>query len=216
MTETIQAAHDPLVDIIDMKFAFRKTKDEETGVETKRPNVELKVPVLSIEGIVKVLETGGKGSELLVQSVRDTYDSYIKSLLSDDASLTSENFPMHLVTWDAIANQPESERKGRGIAKETWEDFIKSYLENMPSLTGKTVEQVKRQAAIIAAKLNPLKNHEKKDEVLPKFKEQFTIYLNGARDAEQFAECIDFLMKKADSYLNAEKESNLASNLGFE
>lgn len=216
MTETIVPAHNPLVDIVEFNFGFRKSKNEDTGVETKRPNVEVKLGIPSIEGIVKILEGGGKELELLQSAVRSTFEDYIKSLLSDDDSITSENFPVDAITWSAIANQPESERKGRGIAKEVWEDWIKSYLDIMPSLTGRTLEQVKRQAAILAQKLNPLKNHEKKEELLPKFKEQLTIYVNNAPDAEQYQGCVEFLLKKADALLNAEKESNLAANLGFE
>lgn len=214
-TAVIQANHNPLLDVAETTFTFRKTKDEETGVETKRPNVEVKLPVLSIEGIVDVLTRGGKELELLQSAVKATYTDFVKSLLSDDSTITSENFPYDKVTWEAIANQPESERRGRGIAKEVWEDFIKSYLEVMPGLTGRTVEQVKRQAAILAAKLNPLRNHEKKEEILPKFKEQLTLYINNAPDAESYAECVKFLLEKVDSLLSADKESNLAANLGF-
>lgn len=216
MTESIIAAHNPLIDITEFNFGFRKTKDAETGVENKRPNVELKIGIPSIEGIVEIIQTGGKGLELLQSAVKSTLDDFIKSMLADDESLTSDNFPVTQVSWDAIANQPESERKGRGIAKEVWEDFFKSYLETMPGLTGRSLEQVKRQASILAAKLNPLKNHDKKEEILPKFKEQLSLYLNNAPDAEQFSGCVEFLLKKADSLLNAEKESNLAANLGFE
>lgn len=211
----IVAAHNPLVDTTDFNFGFRKQKNDETGVETKRPNVELKIGIPSVEGIVDILTRGGKELELLQSAVRDTFDAYIKSILSDDESLNSDNFPVDQVTWAAIANQPESERKGRGIAKEIWEDFIKSYLENMPGLTGRTLDQVKRQASILAAKLNPLKNHEKKEDILPKFKEQLTIYLNNAPDAEAYAGCVEFLLKKADVLMTAEKESNLEANLGF-
>lgn len=211
----IVAAHNPLVDLTDFNFGFRKQKNDETGVETKRPNVEFKLGIPSVEGIVDILTRGGKELELLQSAVRSTFEDYIKSLLSDDDTLTSENFPVDSVNWAAIANQPESERKGRGIAKEVWEDFIKSYLDVMPGLTGRTLEQVKRQASILAAKLNPLKNHEKKEDILPKFKEQLTLYVNNAQDAEQYAACVEFLLKKADTLLNADKDSNLASNLGF-
>lgn len=214
MTE-INAAHNPLIDVSEFNFGFRKQKDDDTGVESKRASVELKIGVPSVEGIVDILTKGGKGLELLQSAVRETIESYVKSMLADDSSLTSENFPVEQITWEAIANQPESERKGRGIAKEVWEDFFKSYLEFMPGLTGKTVEQVKRQASILAAKLNPLKNHEKKEDILPKFKEQLTLYINNAPDAETFAGCVEFLLKKADALLNADKESNLEANLGF-
>jgi hypothetical protein len=202
-------------DIRELKFGFRKQKDADTGVETKRPTIEVKLPVLSFEGIVQVLQNGGKGLELLHQAVENVYTDFIKEQLAADAKIDATNFPFDQFTWDAIANQPESERRGRGIPKEVWEDFLKDYITVMPAATGKTDKQIEKQAAVLAQKLQPLKNHEDKEKLLPSFKDMLTVYLNTSKEAETYTECVDFLMKKADSLLNAEKESNLAANLGF-
>ena len=212
----IQANHNPLVDIKEVNFGFRKTKDEETGVETKRPNVTGKIQVPSVEGIVKILETGGKELELLQSAVESVLTDYARQLLADDTNITSENFPSDQITWEVVANLPETDRKGRGIAKEVWEDFIKSYMETMPALIGKPVDVVKKQASILAAKFQPLKNHEKKNEILPKFVEMLSIYTSNAADAEQFAAPIEFLIQKAEAFMNQEQSTDLASNLGFE
>lgn len=215
-TPAIVLSRDPRFDLKDMKFSFRTVKDAETGVETKRPTVEVKLPVLSYEGIGDILMGSDvKAQELLLQAVESVYADYIKSLLAEDPTLTSDNFPFDKTTWESIANQPDAERRGRGIAKEIWEDFFKDYVAIMPSLTGKEAKFIEKQAAVLAQKLNPLKNHEKKAELLPKFKDQLTVYLNGAKNAETYVECVEFLMKKADALLNSDSESNLAANLGF-
>lgn len=211
----IQANHNPLVDLKEVTFNFRKTKDEETGVETKRGSVVTKLQIPSVEGIIKILEQGGKGLELLQTAVEGVITDYAKSLLSDDASITSENFPFDAVNWDAIANLPDSDRRGRGIPKEIWEDFIKSYIETMPAVIGKPVDVVKKQAAIMAQKFQPLKNHEKKAEILPKFIEMLGLYANNAADAEQFTGPIEFLIKKAEQFMNQENNTDLASALGL-
>lgn len=221
MTETtahtgINPAHNPLVDVKEVTFNFRKTKDTETGVETKRTAVTAKIPVPSIEGIVKMLEEGGKSLELLQTAVESTITDYVKQLLGDDEKITSENFPYDLVSWEIIATLPDTERRGRGIPKETWEDFIKSYIEIMPSLIGKSVDVVKKQASILAQKFQPLKNHEKKNELLPKFIEMLTLYVNNAPEAEQFTGPIEFLIQKAEQFMKAEQSTDLAENLGFE
>lgn len=200
----------------EMKFSFRTIKDEETGVTTKRPTIEVKLPILTVDGVIAVLQAGGKGLDLLLSAVEDVYASAAKSMLADDTSITSENFPYDKLTWEAIANQPESERKGRGIAKEVWEDFLKSYITVMPGLTGKSDKQVEKQAAILGQKFNPLKNHEDKENILPKFKDMLGIYMANAPEAENFEACISFLLKKADDILNADKNANLVENLGFE
>ncbi len=213
---------DPNHNVKEMKFGFRTIKDEKSGTETKRPSVEVKLPVLNFDGIVGVLkaartEEGRKQYELLESAINDTYAGAIKDFLADNPGVTSENFPYALFTWDALANQPESERRGRGIAKEVWEDFIKSYVGVMPGLTGKTVANIEKQAAILAQNLNPLKNHEDKEKILPQFKQALTVYMNGAgADAETFAPCVAFLTEKCDKFLNADKDANLAANLGFE
>ena len=231
-TETATEAAKPVLNIPnpdkfhqlqDIKFSFRKVTDEATKVETKRPTIETKLPMLNFDGVVKILTDKSEGVEgsqkpydLLMGAVFSVYESAIKDFLSDNPSVTSENFPYEKFTWDAIANQPESERKGRGIAKEIWEDFVKSYINVMPGLTGKPKENIERQASIFAQKLNPLKNHEQKEQILPKLKESLTVYINGAgEDAETYAACVEFLSNKADSILNSDKDANLLQNLGF-
>ena len=211
----IVANFDKMVDFKEMKFGFRTIKDAETGVETKRETIEVKIPVPSIEGMIAIFEAGGKSLDLLQQAVQEVIASAIKDRLGDDSSITSVNFPYADFTWEAIANQPESERKGRGISKEVWEDFIKDYIVVMPGLTGKEQKFIEKQAAILAQKLQPLKNHENKDKMLPKFKELLTVYVSGSASAEQFIECVEFINKKIDTFLNSEKDSNLESNLGF-
>jgi hypothetical protein len=214
-TPAIVANHNPLVDTKEFTFNFRKVKNEETGIESKRDSVTARLAVPSVEGIIKILEEGGKPLELLLSLVESGVTDYAKQRLADDPSLTSENFPVGEVTFEAIANLPETERKGRGIAKEVWEDFIKSYIETMPAVIGKPVEVVKKQASILAQKFQPLKNHEKKNELLPKFVEMLALYANGAPDAEQFTAPVEFLVRKAQEFMAADTSANLADNLGF-
>lgn len=214
-TGTIEATYDRLHNIKELKFGFRSKKDETTGVETKRETIEVKVPILSVDGIIEVLKRGGKELDLLLVAVENVVTDSIKSRLADDPAINKDNFPLAEFSWEAIANQPESERKGRGIAKEVWEDFIKSYVAVMPGLTGKKPDNINKQAAILAQKLNPLKNHEDKEKLLPKFKEALTLYAENAPDAESFQDCIVFLVEKADRLLKADNEADLAANLGF-
>lgn len=212
----VQANHNPLVDVKENTFTFRKTKDEETGVETKRPNIVAKLPVPSVEGLVKIMEGGGKGLELLLSAAEGIIVDYAKQLINDDPSITTENFPADAISWDIIANLPDTERRGRGIPKEMWEDFFKSYIETMPAVIGKSVDVVNKQAAIMAQKFQPLKNHEKKQDILPKFIEMLSLYASNSPDAEQFSGPIEFLLKKAEQFMTAENNTDLTANLGFE
>lgn len=213
--ERIVANHNPLVDMKEFTFNFRKTKDDETGVETKRNSVVAKLQIPSVEGIVKIIENGGKELELLQSAVESVIQDHAKSVLNDDGTLTSDNFPADSITWEAIANLPDADRRGRGIPKELWEDFLKSYIENMPAIIGKPVDVVKKQASIMAAKFQPLRTHEKKNELLPKFIEMLALYLGNVAEAEQFSAPIEFLMKKAEQFMSADTSANLEDALGF-
>lgn len=215
MQDGIKANFNPLVDEKEVTFTFRKTKDSETGVETKRESIIGKIRVPSVEGIVKILENGGKELELLQSAVESTITDYAKQVLGDDPKITSDNFPTDSITWEAIANLPDTDRRGRGIAKEVWESFLESYIETMPAVTGKSVEIIKKQASHLSNKFQVFKTHEKKNELLPKFIELLSLYANSAPEAEQYAAPIEFLIKKAEEYMATDKSVDLAENLGL-
>lgn len=212
----IVAKHNNLVDTKEVTFTFRKVKDADTGVVTKRENIIAKLDYPSIEGIVHILNEGGKGLELLQSAVESTINDYVKQCLGDDPSITTDNIVAANYLWDVIANLPDTERRGRGIPKEVWEGFIENYIETMPSVIGKSVDVVKKQAAILGQKFQPLKNHEKKNDLLPKFVEMLTLYCNTNPEAEQYSQVIEFLLKKAEEFMNSDKSADLAENLGFE
>lgn len=213
--EGIVPAYDNTVDARDFSFSFRKVTDEETKVETKRPTVLARLGIPSVEGIVAILQNGGKGLELLQQAVENVVTDYARSILNDDPSITTETFPYDKISWDLIANQPESERRGRGIPKEQWEAFVKSYIEHMPAILGKPLENIKKQASILAQKFQPLRTHENKNNILPNFVNALTLYTNNVPEAEQFADVLEYLVKKADQFINTDNSADLEKNLGF-
>lgn len=222
MTEEVQnqapaivANHNPLVDTRDVTFGFRKQTDPDTKVETKRESIVTKLSYPSIEGIIDIIQKGGKGLDALHQAVIDSLDNYARSIIADDTTLTSATFDPSVINWEAYANQPESERRGRGIAKEQWEAFIASYTEQMPAILGKPLENIKKQASILAQKFQPLRAHEKKNDILPQFKNALALYVNNVPEAEQFQDVVEFLIKKADQFMEQDNAADLEKNLGF-
>lgn len=213
-TEELQNPN-PLVDKKEFTFSFRKTKDETTGVESKRAAVTAKLEIPSVEGIIEIIRGGGKGLELLQAAVENQIVDFARSLLSDDSSITTDNFPYDKISWELIADQPESERRGRGIPKELWEDFIKSYIEQMPAVLGKPMDNIKKQASILAQKFQPLRAHEKKNEILPNFVNVLTLYANNVPEAEQYSAILEFLVKKAEQFMEQDNAADLEKNLGF-
>lgn len=202
-TQTITPNVDKNVDVKDFKFRFKKDK-----LGNQRPSVELKLPVPSVEGIVDILQKGGKGLELLMDVVADTIRSAAASFVADDEKISQESFPLDKISWEAIATAPRAERKS--IADEVWEAFAKDYIEVMPGVTGKSVEAVTNATVVFLKKFSIVKTNK---EVLGKLKEQLGLYMEHSKKAEEFTEVLELLTAKVDAYLKANDTELLIQNL---
>ena len=202
---------DNKLDFKSAKFGFREVTDKETGVKTKRATVELaKLPVPSVEGIVAILETGGKPLELLLEAVEGVVTQRARDIINDSESVTTANFDYSLLDWNAIANLEKEDRRS-GIAKETWDDFALDYVAVMPSVSGTSKEQAANAAKIFVGKFNPIKS---KKDVIQKLLTRLAMYAEYSSKAGEFAECIEFLQKRAEKLISA-KEESLEDNLGL-
>lgn len=201
--QSISAKFDNKVDPIEVSFSFRKNKE----LDTKRPTVELVLPLVSLEGVVSILESGDeKQQQLLLQAVRDYQLTQARSLVDDDESITQDNFPLDQVTWEFIANMPKSDRRGAGIAKEVWEEFGKDYFTVIKAATGKADKAVQNAVGLLLAKFAPVKTDKK---VVAFLKDQLSVYINNTQNGEQFQDCYEFLVNKADKLLNEEAKNML-------
>jgi len=175
----------------------------------QRPTFELKnVPVPTAEGVIAILEKGGKELKLLLEVMQDTVRSAAASIVGDDEKVTQESFPFSKITWEAIANQERAERTK--IDESTWEAFSKEYLEIMPALTNKDAEQLGNAIAVYVKKFSIVKTNKK---VLEKLKEQLTIFVDNTKNGEQFADIIELLQGKLELYLNSNDVELLIANL---
>lgn len=211
--QEVVANFDNKVEKKDVKFSFRKvtTKDEATGLEseTKRPTLELSLPLISIEGIIAAFQAGGKQLDLILEALQDVQISRARELVNENENITTENFPYEALNWETIANLPKAERRGGGISKELWEEFAKDYIIVMPAVSGKTEDQVKNAAKILLNKFQQVKTAKP---ILKLLKEQLALYLQHSPNAETYSECVDFLVDKADKFLNI-SEADLLSSL---
>ena len=196
------------VDVKPVTFNFKKSLDKETGIETIRKPVNLAIPYPSVQGIIAILEKGGKELELLIEVMEFTVNNEARNILYDDLTLTAATFPVDKISWEAIANLPKAQRRGGGIAKEIWEAFAQDYTEVMPAATGKTVEQVANAAKILLSKLTQVRTNEP---VLQLLIEQLAVYAEASPNIEEYQDCVAFLLNKAEAYLNLSPEELLAN-----
>ena len=204
-TNTVTANFNNKVDVKDFTFHFKKDK-----LGNKRPSVELKLPIPSVEGIIDILQGGGKELELLQDAIYDVIRSQAASIVSDDEKVTQATFPSASVLWNYIANMPKADRRSSSIDATVWEAFAKDYIEVMPGVTGKSVEAVTNATVVYLKKFAIVKTNK---DVISKLKDQLALYLEHSKNVEQFQEILDLLISKADSYLSANDVELLVQNL---
>jgi len=206
-TQAINPSFDQTVDQKDFKFRFKKDK-----LGTKRADVELKAFVPSVEGIVTILEKGGKGLELLQDAIYDVIRSALAGDVGDNESFNQAFYDANATkySWEAIANQPREDRRASAISEELWAAFAADYIAVMPGVTNKTAEQVGNATVVYLKKFAQVKTNK---EVLGKLKEQLSLYVEHSPNAEQFTDIIELLVRKADGYLSANDTELLVANL---
>jgi hypothetical protein len=205
----IKVNYDSSVNTKPVQFNFKKSVDKDTKIETVRNAVQLAMPYPSIDGIVAILETGGKQLELLQEAIEKVINDAARELLYEDVTLSAATFPTDKISWDAISKQPKAQRKGGGIAKEIWEAFATDYINVMPAVTGKGIEQIANAAKILIGKLAQVKTNEP---VLQLLIGQLAVYAENSPNATEFEECVEFLLGKADTFLNV-SDAELLANL---
>lgn len=205
---------DNRVDFKPYKFSFKTQviKDNEGNevTKTKRPTVELTLPVPSVEGCIAALESGDKKQiDLLLEAMEGVILSKAREIVNDKEDISQDNFPFTDITWETLANAPEAERKGRGIPAEVWKDFAGDYIAVMPALTGKTEKQISNAADILVDKFNKLKTNKDYKKIVRLLLDQLAIYISNSPNAETYMECVTFLTDKGNKILTQEEQSLL-------
>ena len=191
--------------LVPQKFSFKK---DELG--NKRDTVELQLPKPTFDGILAALEVE-KQAQYVIDCVFADQVFQAKLQVGHETSPVNkqEDLDISKLTIDAIANLPPSERKGAGIAKEVWKQFAEDYIAIMPSLQGKSVENVTNAAKIFVARMQPCKTNKP---VLSRLKDYLNLYFTKTSIQEDMQEVYTFLNEKIEAFLKLD-EATLLQNL---
>jgi hypothetical protein len=204
-TNEVSANVNPNVMPKEMLFRFKKDK-----LGNKRANIKLEtVEVPSAQGVVTILKTGGKQLELLLEVCADTVRSVLADHVSDE-KFDAASFDFNQISWEAIANMAKEDRRSSAIAKEVWEGFVADYIDIMPALTGKSMEQVTLATEVFVKKMVPVKTRKG---ALSKLQDQIALYLDKSTKAEEFSDIIELLNRRIETYLAADDPQVLEENL---
>jgi hypothetical protein len=200
----VQSALDNTHTLQEVNFRFKKDK-----LGNQRPAVKMNMPVLTAEGVAQILTEGDEKQFALIQEAcysitRDTLAGFVSEESFDPAT-----FDISKLFWKSIANMPKEDRRSSTIPEELWTAFVADYQSVMPSVSGKTPEQVKNATDVYVRKMVPVKTNKKLTE---KLKEQLA--LNSAQpSAEAYSDILELLIKRCDTYLAADDMQQILSNL---
>ena len=212
---------DPIVQSQETTFTFKKPRKgadgkpvtDELGQEvTARAPVKLMIPVPTWEGLLSFLGEDEKHQTFLLDVVADLIKEEAKKQVNDETKPvnTQEQLNLDLLSLKYIANMPKSERTGRGIAKEIWEEWTKDYVSTITAATGRDVEKATIAAKLFyPGRLQPVKTNKK---VISFLANQLDIWMSNTANGEEYQEIYDFLKKKADEFIQMD-EATLLENL---
>lgn len=204
MNAPVQSAIDNTHILQEFKFRFKKDK-----MGNQRATVVMQAPVPTADGIVKMLTDGDQKQFSLVQealynTVRDVLGGFVAEDNFDAAA-----FDISKLLWQNIANMPKEDRRSSTIPEELWTAFVADYCAVMPSVSGKTADQVKNATEVFVKKMAPVKTNKKLTE---KLKEQLALY-SAQPSAEAYSDILELLIKRCDTYLAADDMKSVLENL---
>jgi hypothetical protein len=194
----------PLTELTDVNYFFKKDK-----LGNKRETVSLKIPYLTIDGLIEALQDE-KQQAFILATVNDQIYNAGRWQVGDENKPVNkqDELDMSKMTLKFLAEMEPTERRGGGIAKEVWEAFGADYAAVMQPLTGKTQENIDNAVALLLKKFQPVKSSKK---VVQFLKDQLSLWFQNTQNAEEFQECYEFLDKKAETLLQADEAALLAS-----
>lgn len=203
----------PLLRDEQISFFFKGKKDEKTKEiipGSKRPNVDLVIPVLTYEGVLmKLLEGNDKVKNYIIEQVNAAIREGCKAQVNDEVKPVNRQSELTIneLTIEYLAELPASERAGRGISEETWKSFEADYVEVMTEVTQKDPERIKKAAKLFVGKLNSVKENKN---VLSFLQQQLALWAGSTKNAEELQAVFNFLDEKLDTLLKKDSADMLA------
>lgn len=200
----------------EVTFNFKSTTNKETKeVIPARPKLTLQIPVPTFNGVIAALSSEPADNAViqnyLMRLVKDDIITAARYQVSDDEKpvMDQESLDLSKLTLHFLATQPESERRGGGIPKETWEAFETCYVA-VKTAAGKDAEKATNAAKLFVKKLQPIRTQK---QILNFLRNELDSWFTAASkdQQEEFSSIYEYLMKKADDFLKADEASLLAN-----
>lgn len=200
------------------KFNFKKrtVKDENgqvIGEISKKPSIEVALPVLSAQGVMDILNSGStKEAEVILdavnfvfyQAARQQFDDVIENMTNPDDEVKASDLNFDKLQLSYLANLPPATRGGAAISEDEWNFFFQDYLAVMVAATGKEERRIANQIEHFK-KPNRCKANQAVLEVLV---DQLSIYITKSANIEDTAQAAERLMGKFQGWIDALATAN--------
>jgi len=207
-------------EVKELEYHFKKEKirnaeGDVIGEGKKLPSVKLGLSILTPEGLLEVIQAGGKELELLMDAVEEITYNAGRDLINDlraknpEKDIEPSMIDLAKLAWSVIANIPRAERRGLGLSDEDWESFAADYRSIMPKATGKDVDRIEKHIQLFKKKFYPCRNHKKALGVLA---DMLSLWAVSSSTMEDNKEVYEYLKGRVDVLL-AEEEKVLAEAL---
>lgn len=186
------------------KFFFRsKTSENSLGekVTTRRPTLELSIPVPTLDGLIELLNEGNATKIAgLMQLVEDCIYSAAKQQVDEDEAMTQERLDVNKLTMDYLFSLPPSQRASSVPPEELWKLFEADYPAIMASVQpNRTAQQIATARDLFLKRLNPVKE---RPDMLNTLKQYLALWYASTAQKEELAPVYEFLLAKADNFIN--------------
>ena len=186
-----------------MKFFFRTKKDKNALgeiVESKRPTVELAIPMPTLDGLVELLNEGNPTKIAgLLSVLEDVIYKEAKSQVDEDEQITQEKLDLSKLTLDYILSLPPSSRSTTAPTDEQWKLFESDYPMVMASVQpDRTVEQISLARDLFMRKLTPARDN---PQMLKVLKNYLSLWFTNSQQAEELTVVFEYLNNRADNLI---------------
>lgn len=198
----------------EVAFHFKKEKIKDAdgkviGEGKKLPTVKIGVPVPTLEGVLQIVQAGGKEAELLLDAIQEVVVAQARTLINEirakapDQEIKPEQLDTKQLLWSIIANIPKAARRGLGISEEDWDEFAADYRAIMPGVTGKDKDRIEKHIQLFKKKYQPCRNDKKALQVL---KEALQVWAANTSAMEDNQEVYEYLSNRVDTLLQEEEK----------
>lgn len=185
----------------------------------KRPSVEVVLPSVSEEDVVKTLEAGGQGKQFLLAICDEQFYAAarqkINEILTENpiATITAATVEAFNLTWESMAAsylEAAASARATGIPKEVWDEFVADYVavmsRELASAPNMTEEKIKNAAEHLKLRFAKCRSNKK---MLAKLRDYLALWFTATSRSDEFAKLFTTLDERAKVLLAADDEDSI-------